>query len=144
MALVVLHHVRRTDGQARGAGDILAAADMLLEMRRGSEEGPVRWISGRGRDGTYAGPFEVIMRDGEYDLHGKADENIVRAILDAVQAEPGINRSEIYRRVGRARGAVIAEIERLLEHGVIVNTGTDLLTQIHIADGQHDFMEASE
>lgn len=119
VALVLIHHVRRSDGQYRGSSEIAAAVDALLEITTapGGEEPNVRKIRGRGRWNIE--PFAVALRDDRYELVGGAELSVDARVLLHVERSPGTSKSATRRAVGGRASAVDAAINRLLERGAL-------------------------
>jgi hypothetical protein len=119
IAVVVLHHVRRSDGQFRGAGEIAAAADALLELvpPAAGEDPGMRRIRGRGR--WPVEPFAVALRDGRYELAGGSELSVDARVLLHIEAAPGTSKTATRKAVGGRAAAVDAAINRLLDRGAI-------------------------
>lgn len=124
IALVILHHVRRSDGQARDSGEILAAVDATLEMSypSGGQDPAVRRIKGRGR--WPIEPFRVALRDGHYELAGGAPLSTDALVLIHVERDPGASRSAVRRALSVRASVADAAINQLIERGAIVDRGT--------------------
>ena len=139
-AVVLLHHARRSDGEARGATEIQAAADAILEMYRPgkADDQDVRFINGRGR--WYIEPFAVALRDGHYDRVGGFETDLEKHIIDAVTEKPGLSKSALYNLVGGRRAVTYETIARLLERGVLVNEGNEEVSRLHVGTATLDFM----
>ena len=138
-ALVMLHHVRRSDGEGRGATEIFAAVDATLTLRmpRNGDHPTTRSIEGRGRWPIER--FRVRLTDGRYELAGCTEPSIDANVLLHVQRNPGASNNSI-RNAVRGRGtAVDAGITRLATDGAIENRGSDGRPQWHIASGQLDW-----
>jgi energy-coupling factor transporter ATP-binding protein EcfA2 len=119
VAVVVLHHVRRSDGQFRGAGEIAAAADALLELvpPTSGEDQTMRRIRGRGR--WTVEPFAVALREGRYELAGGSELSVDVRVLLHIEANPGTSKAATRKAVGGRATVVDAAINRLLERGAI-------------------------
>jgi hypothetical protein len=131
VAVVVLHHVRRSDGQYRGSSEIAAAVDALLEMRTpGTNEDPnVRHISGRGRWPIPA--YSVTLRDGWYELGGAAAPLSLDALVILhVEQNPDVSPDRLAKAVGKRKDDVLRVVNQLLVRGAIINTGTDKRKQL--------------
>lgn len=136
IAIVVLHHVRRSDGQYRGAGEIAAAADALLEMSLPSsgEDPNLRRIKGRGR--WTIEPFAVTLRDGKYELSGGGTLSMDARVLLYIEQNEGASRRGVRQGVGGRATAVDAAIDLLLKRGAIVNLGTEQRPRLYTPTGQ--------
>jgi hypothetical protein len=124
IAVLLLHHVRRSDGQARGSSEILAAVDATLEMLLPSagEDPTTRRIRGRGR--WPIEPVRLALRDGRYELASGAELSPDALVLIHVEREPGTSRAATRRAVQARASVVDAAIGQLIERGAIVDRGT--------------------
>jgi hypothetical protein len=112
IAVVVLHHVRRSDGQFRGAGEIAAAADALLELvpPNAGEDPAMR--------------RRVALRDGRYELAGGAELSVDARVLLHIEGAPGTSKTATRKAVGGRAAAVDAAINRLLDRGAIEDSAS--------------------
>jgi len=135
-AIVLLHHVRRSDGQYRGAGEIAAAADAVLEMSMptGTQDPCERRIKGRGR--WMIEPFIVALRDGRYELSGGDELSVDALVLLHVDQHPGASKNSVRNAVQRRASAVDAAINRLLERGAIRDRGRGGKMSLSAPSGQ--------
>lgn len=125
VAVVVLCHVRRSDGQYRGSTEIAAAADALLELvvPTSGDDLTVRRLRGRGR--WPVEPFAVALRDGRYEMAGGNELSIDARVLLFVEANPGqASRTATRKAVGGRASTVDAAIDQLLERGAIEDRGS--------------------
>lgn len=138
LAIVLLHHVRRSDGQYRGSSEIAAAADCLLElvMPRDGEDPTIRHIRGRGR--WPVEPYAVQLKDGRYELAGGDALSLDARVLLHVEAHPGCSRREVRGAVGGRATAVDAAIGTLLARGAIQDHGRDGRSSLYPPSGQPD------
>lgn len=122
-AFVVLHHVRREDGQSRGAGDIAATADALFEMEvAGKGEDPnIRRIKGRAR--WPVEPFSVALRDGVYQLDGGTPLSRDALILIHVEQNPGCSLRDLREKVGGRTEVLSGAVRTLISRGAIEDRG---------------------
>lgn len=143
LAVVLLHHVRRSDGQARGSGEILAAVDATYELQvTGPSEDPtLRRIRGRGR--WPIEPYSVVYTDGRYGLAGGGVLSLDALVLIHVEGHPGASKNNIRQAVQGRATAVDAAVARLIERGAIENRGTSdrpqyftPSPQVEIGDGE--------
>ncbi|HUF69826.1 MAG TPA: AAA family ATPase [Longimicrobiales bacterium] len=124
VAVLILHHVRRSDGQYRGAGEIAAAVDAILEMSKPAKDAPdqtLRKITGRGR--WTVEPFAVrFTDDGQYELAAGTELSLDTRVLMWVEANPGSSKTAIRKGVtGRAR-SVDEALDRLVSAGALEHT----------------------
>ncbi len=137
VAVVLLHHVRRSDLQARGAGEILAAADMLLEMARKKDGDPrARQFGGRGR--WEVPGFSVLLDDGCYRLHDGSAASVDALTLDHISRHPGCSRNEVCSGVGKNRTTVLAAINRLVNAGTVMEEKAGRWPTLRVRDLELD------
>jgi hypothetical protein len=135
-AVILLHHVRRSDGQYRGSSEIAAAADCLLELvPPGAGDDPnMRRIRGRAR--WTVEPFSVALVDGRYELAGGAALSIETRVLLFVEQNPGASLNAVRKGVGGRASAVDAAIGRLVNSGAIEDHGSGGRMNLYPASGQ--------
>jgi hypothetical protein len=127
-ALILLHHVRRSDGQFRGAGEIAAAADAVLELKTPAqgEDPTMRHVSGRGR--WPVEPFTVRLTGEGFEIaRGECGEGFVSVdarVLLFLEANRGATKSMVRKGVGGRAAAVDAAVHRLIERGAVRNVGS--------------------
>lgn len=136
VALVVLHHVRRSDGQYRGSSEIAAAADALLELSppKPGEDPTVRRIRGRGRWAIE--PFEVALREGTYQLAGGAELSVDARVLLFIESNPGASKNAIRTGVGGRGKTVDSAVDRLLARGALEDRATGRGSALYLPSGQ--------
>ncbi len=136
VAVVVLHHVRKSDGQYRGSTEIAAAADALLEltMPTQGEDPTLRHIRGRGR--WYVEPFDLAFRDGRYEMAGGGVLSLDALLLIHVKESPGISANKLVELAGRNRHSVLDTIRQLIGRGAIENQGTEARAKYHLPSPQ--------
>ncbi len=120
-AVVILHHVRKSDGVYRGSSEIAAAVDAMLELAlppKDAGDQTLRYVKGRGR--WTVEPFTFRMTDdGDFDLAGGSELTVETRVLLHVEQNPGTSKTAIRKAVtGRSR-AVDEAIEKLLRQGAI-------------------------
>lgn len=120
VAVVVIHHTRKSDGSYRGPTELAAAADCLLELRGPSngENPTTRHVSGRGRWAVE--PFSFSLDDdGDYRLGSGGELSLDAVVLLFIQDNPGSSQRKIRQSVtGRAQ-TVDAAVNRLVQRGAI-------------------------
>ncbi len=124
VALLLLHHPRRSDGQYRGSGEIAAALDCLLEMSmpRAGEDSTLRRFRARAR--WPVDDWSLRLEGGRYVLAGGGELSIETRILLHVEAHPGATTTEIRQNVtGRAK-AIADALERLEGRGAVQDLGS--------------------
>jgi hypothetical protein len=133
LSAIFAHHPRRSDGQFRGSGEIAAAVDCLLEMRNPakSEDPCLRHITGRAR--WAVAPFDIVFRNGGYELAGGGVLSIDARALIHIEENPGISQARLRDLVGgRARDADLA-VDGLVQRGVVVDRGGGTRHAYHAA-----------
>ena len=120
-AVVILHHVRKSDGVYRGGTEIAAAVDALFEISRPGKDAPdqtVRLVRGRGRWAIE--PFAYRLNDqDQIELAGGAELSLDARALLYVEQHPGSSKRAIRDAVkGRAR-AVDEALNRLVSRGAV-------------------------
>lgn len=122
-AVLLLHHVRRSDGQYRGSSEIAAAVDALLELSPpGSDEDPaVRKLKGRGR--WKVEPFSVALRDGVYTIDGGGELSLDARIILHVENNRGASKRQLREAVPGRNATIDARVRQLIASGAIVNRG---------------------
>lgn len=121
LSVIIAHHPRRSDGQFRGAMEIAAAVDCLLEMRRPKEgEHPnIRHITGRAR--WTVEDFDIRYTDGRYELAGGAQLSLDARVLIHIEQNRGIGLGELRRLAGGRGVAVDAALAELIQRGAVVD-----------------------
>jgi hypothetical protein len=135
-AVLLLHHVRRSDGQYRGSSEIAAAADCLLELAppNTGEDPNLRRIRGRARWSVE--PFAVALNDGRYELAGGAELAVDTRALLFVERTPGASRNAVRKGVGGRASVVDAAIGRLVNSGALEDRGKGGRMALYAASGQ--------
>lgn len=138
IAVLLLHHVRRSDGQARGASEILAAVDATLEIQlpTNGQDATTRRIRGRGRWPIEA--VNVALRDGRYELASTGELSLDTLVLLAVENDPGISKRKIRGAVQGRASAIDAAVNRLTERGAIEDRGKGQRSAFHPPSNQLD------
>ena len=136
VAVVALHHVRRSDGEFRGPGEIAAAVDAIfvLAMPNTADDLTTRRIRGRGRWAIE--PFTVALRDGHYELASGGELSVDALVLLWVERHPGASKRSVREGVKRRGTAVDAAINRLVNRGAIEDRGSGDRMLLHMPSGQ--------
>jgi hypothetical protein len=124
VAVLILHHVRKSDGQYRGSTEIAAAADCLLELIPPGSSDPqnVRRIRGRAR--WPVEPFTVELSEGEYRMGGTGELSTEARVLIFVENNPRCSKRAVRGGVGGRAAAVDAALSTLVSRGAVENVGT--------------------
>lgn len=139
VALIVLHHGRKTDGALIGSQAIGAAVDVIAEITKPDDKNdPTRRhvaIVGRGlrtRDLDYR------FGDGRFALVPSGDAapiaSLEAKILDAVRRTPGKGARHVRETVGGRARDVDATLEQLIAARVIVDRGDSTGRRLFLAD----------
>lgn len=138
VALCILHHVRRSDGEGRGASEIFAAVDATLTMYmpKAGDDPTVRRIHGRGRWAIE--PFSVALKDGVYGLAGDGDLSLDARLLLHVETKPGQSTNQLRELGGSRKQTVVAALNRLAARGAIRNHGSEAHTEWYPAGFELD------
>ncbi len=121
-AIVVLHHVRKSDGTVRDSGEIAAAADVLIEMQ-GPFTGTTRRLIWRGRYGR--GSIALKLEDGAYHVtEERTEASVDAAITNFIAAHPGCTRQAVIDGLGRRAEDIRQSIARLVDAGTVEDRGT--------------------
>jgi hypothetical protein len=122
VAILILHHVRKSDGEARDSSEILAAVDGTLTMRlpRSGEDPRSRRIDGRAR--WPVDPFRVVFRGEGAEARYELVDGQVKLSLDErlhlyVQDNPGATRTQVRNGVTGRTEQISAAIDRLIKKG---------------------------
>jgi hypothetical protein len=120
VAVLVLHHVRKSDETYRGPTEIAAAVDLLAEMTepKSAADPTERRIKGRARFAW--SPFSTVFRGNSYEIAGGGEVSIDALVLSYVQQHPGCSRSALYEAIGKRRQRVMAAVNRLLAANQLV------------------------
>lgn len=124
VAMSILHHPRRSDGQYRGSLEIAAAVDCLWEMLMPGDDEPDRTIRRfRGRARWPVEPWSLRMVDGRYELGGSGPVSLdVRVVADAAE-NPGTSKSAQRGRLKCGKGVHDAAVHRLVAARELVIRG---------------------
>lgn len=122
-ALVLLHHVRKSDGEGRGPTEIFAAVDATLTMYRPKkEDDPTsRRIEGRGRWAIE--PFRVALRGTRYELHEGGGISLDARVLIAIETNPGCSLRTIRDEVTGSAQTISKAVHELIGRGAVVDRG---------------------
>lgn len=132
VATVLLHHARRADGAYRGAGEIAAAADALLEMSVDQADPTARIISGRGRWAVET--FRARYVDPFYELADQTAIPLAERVRRIIERSPNVGVNEINNELAARRDAVQKAIMELLQTGTIVRRKKGQKYQFRLAE----------
>lgn len=126
VAISLIHHARRSDGQYRGSGEIAAAVDCLWEMAAPNqgEDPTLRRFRGRAR--WPVEDWSLRMEDGRYVLGAGGPLSLDARVLADLGENPGTSRSASHERLGGRRKTFWATVERLVSTGAVRDTNGSL------------------
>lgn len=136
VAIVLIHHTRRGDSQYRGASEIAAAVDVLLELD--SITGRTtnrRKIKARGR--ICVEDFNIELTDQGYVIVSQdeaPDSRLRETVREWIRLHPGSGKKAVRSGVGGRAELVDAELDALLGEGLVVNRGTSAAWRLHVAE----------
>ena len=124
VAMVLIHHARKSDGRYRDSSAIGAGVDVILEMeQRPGEDAAVRHIRARGRWGMQ--DFAVRLVEGtSFELLAGGLSVDARLLL-YIEGRPGCSSRALREHIGGRAGVVDEAIGRLAREGAIVNEGSE-------------------
>jgi hypothetical protein len=139
VAILVLHHVRKSDGEARDSSEILAAVDGTLTMRlpRSADDRRTRRITGRAR--WPIDPFTVALRgegaEARYELvGGQVELSLDARILLYVQNNPGASRTAVRNGVMGRGEQISGAIDRLIKRGELQERHEGRRSALYVPD----------
>jgi len=140
VAVLVLHHARRTDGKVRDSGEITANADVVIEQEALPKEGVQRFTV-RGR--FPVSDFAVQLVNGtRYELtDGATALAAAEDALDAkvwawIKANPGASKRTVRQGVGGTAERVDEALARLIDGRGrrIENRGTSSHAKLYVGE----------
>jgi hypothetical protein len=121
VAVIVIHHARKDSSRYRGATEILAAADVLLEFSGagGQKQPNSREIKGSGR--RLITPIKVLWENGRYALVSGAHQEptLDLRILSFIAANPSSTKSDIRKGVQGGNTAIDSTLNDLKQRDVL-------------------------
>jgi hypothetical protein len=130
-ALVILHHVRRSDGRYLASNQIAASVDALFEMAMPGKSEDPRWrhLTGRGR--WPIKPFTIALVEGQYELASGGTLSKDALVLLHVEQNPGCSLRDLRASVPGAPTAIRQAVDELLNRGAIINQGDRTRMELH-------------
>lgn len=147
VAVVVLHHTRKSDGQYRGSTEIAAAVDALLEisMPSAADDSTVRRISGRGRDAMAVEPFAITFGPDGYELSDGAELPLKARIIVTLRENPGLSQNKLRDAVEARTEEVREAAVQLMAAGIVVNRGKQSRWKLYLKEtAQEEFEVVSD
>lgn len=135
--IILLHHNRRSDGQPRGSGHIMAAVDLLRTVEEGEHERE-RKITGRGR--VPVEPFRYRLVDsGDVSRLEVVDpeREVENKILDFLEANENATKRSIRDGVSAANAAIEEALSTLEQEGIVQVDRSGIAHEHRIAQDPH-------
>jgi hypothetical protein len=121
-AILLAHHARRGDGEARDSGDIPAAADVVIEQKARHSNGR-QSFEVRGRWALEN--FSVVLKDGVYHLADLQSLPLAEQIQAFLRAHPGCTTREVREGVTGKNATKDETLRALGDAGRIINMGSE-------------------
>ncbi len=138
-AALIVHHVRKSDGQIRDSSDIAAAADMLVELDAGKRSGAApdpdvmrrrltyrgrwdestRWLDFNTATGRYTAADEPADPQGTGMMPGTAESRLDVAVTKYLMQHEhdGTSVRQVARALSRRDAAVRGSLKRVADRG---------------------------
>jgi putative DNA primase/helicase len=132
VAVVIVHHARKSDGKVRDSSAIPGGVDVVAEMFIPDEDADpsLRKVRTRGRVPVFGFEFRY---DGRHILPvSDRTAPLDQRITEYVQSNPGASLRDIRSRVGGRAEDVDRTILTLLQAGRIANTGSERSHAYHV------------
>jgi AAA domain len=133
VAVLLLHHARKSDGTYRDSTAIGAAVDALIELRPDQDNLNVRRLRARAR--FPISDTSIELAENGYRLTA-AGLTLERRVLAFVEATPGCSSGALVRAVAGRDSDVLAMVRSLVDRGELVQVGTGKRHALRIADSQ--------
>jgi hypothetical protein len=131
IAVLWAHHTGKVSGTSRGASAFEEVADLLVTIKRDSEDAAIRRVEVEGRVGVE--PFAYYLTPSGVELADK-DPTTMALVEMAVFGNPGCSTNAVVKKVSRRRADVLGALGILQRLGRIENTsGTTSGTSWEIA-----------
>lgn len=122
VALIIIHHARKTDGRARGSTAITAGADVVAEFFTPEEDTDPTLRRMRTIGRVPVQPLYDLRFDGDhYRLSQGHDAPIAMQILSVVGSRPGCSINDVCAAVSGRRDDTQREIHKMLASRALVN-----------------------
>jgi hypothetical protein len=127
VALIIIHHARKSDGKYRDSTAIGGAVDVIAEIFPPDEAAdptrrrvrPVGRVPSRGVDFTFDGRMYHRL-----DASGPTKAPVEQRILDVVRERPGITANDIAEAIHENRKVVLDRVRLMSHNGQLINDGT--------------------
>lgn len=124
VALIIIHHARKSDGKSRGSTAITAAADVVCEYFAPSEDTDPTLRRMRSAGRVPVQPVYDLRFDGDhYELATSSDAPISSRILRVVSERPGCSINDVAQAITARREDVAREVHAMLASGTLGDLG---------------------
>lgn len=133
VALILVHHARKTDGRSRGSTAIAAGTDVVCEIWTPDEDADpnVRRVRTMGR--VPVDPRYDIRFDGDtYTLQAGEQAPLDQRIIEFVRAHPGTSVRNLREMVRGSFDETSKTIAQLIASGMILNDGDGKASKLFI------------
>lgn len=139
VALILIHHARKSDGRVRDSSAIPAATDLVLEVSVPDEDtDPTRRrVRARGRVPVHG--FEFRYDGRQFALAGPEELPLDQRIVAYVSHHLGCSVRDVREAVVGRNGEKDAVLAQLLADGRIQNLGTAMRSKLWPAGVNHTF-----
>jgi putative DNA primase/helicase len=122
VALVIVHHARKSDGRARGSTAIMAGTDVVCEFFTPDEDADPTLRRMRSRGRVPVQPVYDLRFDGDHYYASTGEGAPLESrILGAVGSRPGISISDLADHVRARRDDVAKEVHRMIATRTLLN-----------------------
>src|ERR1700730_4897145 len=121
VAVLLLHHARKSDGTYRDSTAIGAAVDVLIELEPDKQNPSIRHFKVRGRFGVPN--TSVCLTENGFAL-ASGEISLEAQVLAFVQAQPGCSLRQVTQGVAGRDSDISAAVHALIGGARIVNNGT--------------------
>jgi 5S rRNA maturation endonuclease (ribonuclease M5) len=119
VAILILHHARKSDDKYRDSTAIGANVDVIIEMKPDGDS-PVRKLASKGR--WLRNEISLELHDGEFQLLA-GQETLEARVLDYVRDHPRCSKGAIRSGVRGKAPKIDAVLASLVNRGRLVNEG---------------------
>jgi len=121
LALLLLHHARKSDNGYRDSSAVGAGVDVILEMEAVSDDPAARRFKVKGR--WRLENFSARLVGNCYEPHTVGELSLDARVLCCIQGSPRCSQNVVRQHVGGSYGLVDAALKRLLGRGAISDVG---------------------
>lgn len=122
VALILIHHARKSDGRSRGSTAITAAADVVCEYFAPDEDTDPTLRRMRSAGRVPVTPSYDLRFDGDhYELALSGNAPISTRILAVVSERPGCSINDVAEATRARREEVTREVHQMLATGVLAD-----------------------